>query len=169
MTSEENNLSGDEPQAVLKNVLRDGIFTRAMITLTEGVFLVGFALKLNAPLFYVGLLAALPPLAQLIQIPSIYLIEKYRDRRKISVYSSIGSRVCLLLIAVIPFFSPVLGLTLLLIVTFLRGAIGAIEATSWNSWMRDLIPEKELGAFFSKRWSYSLGLSIPIALGLDTS
>lgn len=74
-----NSLTEEEIQTGLKNVLRDGLATRAMITLTEGVFLVGFALKLEAPLFVIGLLAAIPPLAQLIQIPSIFLIEKYQN------------------------------------------------------------------------------------------
>lgn len=166
MNSGENDLTEEEIQTGLKNVLRDGLTTRSMITLTEGVFLVGFALKLGAPLFYIGLLAAVPPLAQLLQIPSIILVEKYRDRRKISVYSSIGSRICLLVIALIPFFfSPILGLFFLLLTTFLRGALGAVGASSWNSWMRDLIPQEKLGAFFSKRWSNGTALSIPIALG----
>ncbi len=149
----------------LKNVLLDGLTTRAMITLTEGIFLVGFALKLNAPLFVIGLLAALPPLAQLIQLPSIYIVEKYRNRKKISAYFSFASRFCLILIALIPFlFSPAIGLTLLIAFTFLRGALGAVGSTAWNSWMRDLIPQDRLGSFFSKRWSYSIALSIPLSL-----
>ena len=51
-----------------------------MVTLTGGVFLVAFALKLEASNTIIGLLAAIPPLAQLIQIPAIYLVEKYRVR-----------------------------------------------------------------------------------------
>ncbi|KXB08802.1 hypothetical protein AKJ56_00255 [candidate division MSBL1 archaeon SCGC-AAA382N08] len=166
MSSDTRSLSQEEIETGLRNVLRDGLATRAMVTLTEGIFLVGFALKMGAPLFYIGLLAAIPPLAQLIQLPSILLVERVRDRRKISVYSSIGSRICLLLIALIPFlFSPIIGLTLLLTFTFARGAFGAVGASSWNSWMRDLIPQESLGQFFSKRWSQSIALSIPIALG----
>ncbi len=163
---EENNLTEEELQTGLKNVLRDGLTTRAMITLTEGVFLVGFALKLNAPLFVIGLLASLPPLAQLVQIPSIYLIERYRNRRRLTIYASVAGRLTLLLIALIPFFfsTPELGLTILLIAIFLRGAFGAIGSSSWNSWMRDLIPQKKLGSFFSRRWSLSTALSIPLSL-----
>lgn len=164
--SDEVNLRDEEIQRGLKNVIRDGVTTRAMITLTEGVFLIGFALELNASLFVIGLLAALPPLAQLIQIPSIYLIEKCRNRKKITIYSSIASRLTLLLIAVIPLFfsAPEIGLIILLIATFLRGAFGAIGASSWNSWMHDLIPSRKLGTFFSRRWSLSTAISIPLSL-----
>ena len=50
-----------------------------MLTITGGVFLVTFALKMVASNLVIGLLAAIPPLAQLIQIPSVYLVEKYRS------------------------------------------------------------------------------------------
>jgi hypothetical protein len=83
-----DTLTEDEIQVGLRNVIRDGLATRVMVTLTGGVFLVAFALKLGASNSMIGLLAAIPSLAQLIQIPSIYLVEKYRVRRAISVYTS---------------------------------------------------------------------------------
>ncbi|MFQ6114951.1 MAG: hypothetical protein ACE5NG_12865, partial [bacterium] len=64
-----------------------------MATLTGGVFLVAFALKLGASNTTIGLLAAIPPLAQLIKIPSIYVVEKIRNRRAITVYASASSKI----------------------------------------------------------------------------
>lgn len=159
------SLSKDEINKGLSSVFRVGIAGQAMTTLTEGVFLVLLANELNAPLFIIGLLAAIPPLAQLAQLPSVYLIEKYRKRKKIAIFAFTGTRVCLLLIALIPvLFSPLLGLSFLLIFILFRGIFAAVASSAWNSMVRDLVPTKHLGAFFSRRWSYSIAISIPISL-----
>jgi predicted lysophospholipase L1 biosynthesis ABC-type transport system permease subunit len=85
----------------------------------------------------IGLLAAVPPLAQLMQIPAIYLIEKYRVRRAISVYATASSRMLWLAIALIPFlFSIEAGLAFLSVALFLYAAFGAIGGSSWNSYAR---------------------------------
>lgn len=161
-----DTLTEKEIQSGLRSVINDGLTSQAMITLTGSIFLVAFALKLGASNLIIGLLAAIPPLAQLIQIPSIYLVEKYRNRRAVSFYTSTLSRTFLLLIALIPFiFSIEAGLIFLVIVMSLHLAISAIGGCSWNSWMRDLVPEDQLGSFFSKRMSLAMALSIPLSLG----
>jgi len=137
--SVKDTLTDQEIQSGLRSVVKDGLASQAMVTLTGGAFLVAFALKLGASNLVIGLLAAIPPLMQLLQIPSIYLVEKYRLRRAISVYASGLARVFWLLIALIPFlFSFETGLTVLIVALFLHSAFGAIGGTSWNSWMRDL-------------------------------
>nr|MDO8097657.1 MFS transporter [Candidatus Njordarchaeota archaeon] len=156
-------LTEEDLQVGFKNVTRDGICSQSMVSLTQGAFLVGFALKLGAPNFVIGLLSAIIPLTQLIQIPSIYLVEKYRVRRAISVYASFGARIFLLLMALIPFlFSPQIGLIFLMLALFLNTSIGAISTTSWNSWMHDLIPKDRLGSVFSRRMVLATAVSIPI-------
>jgi MFS family permease len=160
-----DTLTEEEVQSGLRAVIRDGMASNAMATLTGGAFLVAFALKLGASNLVIGLLAAIPPLAQLLQIPSIYLVEKIRNRRAISMTASAGSRVFWLLIASIPLlFSREASLTLLLIAILLNGSFTAVSNCSWNSWMRDLVPQDRLGAFFSKRMSLSVGLGIALSL-----
>ncbi|MCK4736447.1 MAG: hypothetical protein KAT65_28595 [Methanophagales archaeon] len=73
-----DTLTEEEIQKGLRSVIKDGLATQTMVTQTGGVFLVAFALKLGASDTIIGLLAAIPPLAQLIQIPAIYLVEKSR-------------------------------------------------------------------------------------------
>lgn len=84
-----DTLTEEEIQSGLRSVIKDGLTTQTMVTLTGGVFLVAFALKLGASNLVIGLLAAIPLLAQLIQIPSVYLIEKYRVRQAICVYATL--------------------------------------------------------------------------------
>jgi MFS family permease len=94
------------------------------------------------------------------------MVEKYRNRRAISMYASAVSRMFLLLIALIPFlFSIETGLIFLIAMLLLHLSFSAIGGCSWNSWMRDLVPEDRLGSFFSKRMSLSMAISIPLSLG----
>jgi MFS family permease len=160
-----DSLTEEEIQYGLRSVIKDGLTTQMMVTLTGGIFLVAFALKLGASNLMIGLLAAIPPLAQLVQIPAIYLIEKYRIRRAITVYATASSRIFWLVIALIPFlFSIEAGLVFLIVALFLYAAFGAVGGSSWNSWMHDLVPQDRLGAFFSRRMSFAAGLGIPLSL-----
>ncbi|MHA1596412.1 MAG: hypothetical protein ACTSWV_02080 [Candidatus Asgardarchaeia archaeon] len=103
---EKDRLDEDEVEYALKYVIKDGLATKVMTTLTGGSLLVAFALKLGASNSLVGLLAAISPLSQLIQIPSIYLVEKYKLRKAISFYASLMSRLSWFLISLIPFLFP---------------------------------------------------------------
>jgi MFS family permease len=161
-----DTLSEAEIQSGLRAVIRDGLASQVMVTFTGGAFLVAYALKLGASNVTIGLLAAIPPLAQLIQIPSIFLVERIRKRRLISMFGSASSRIFWLLIALSPLMFPLeAGLTFLIIAILLSGAFGAVSNSSWNSWMRDLVPQDRLGSFYSKRMSMAIGLSIPLGLG----
>ncbi|MBE0516805.1 MAG: MFS transporter [Methanophagales archaeon] len=161
-----DTLTEEEIQRGLRTVIKDGLTTQAMVTLTGGVFLVAFAVKLGASNLVIGLLAAITPLAQLVQIPSIYLVEKYRVRRAITVYATASSRIFWFFIALIPFlFSTTEAeLSFLLTALFLYAAFGAVGSSSWNPWMHDLVPQDRLGVFFSRRMSLALALGIPLSL-----
>ncbi len=163
--STEEELTHEEVQKGLRFVIKDGLATQAMVTLTGGVFLVAFALQMGAPNIVIGLLAAIPPLSQLIQIPAVYLVEKFRVRKAICVYTTTMSRFFWLFIALIPFlFSSSVGLMALVIALFINTIFAAISNCSWNSWMRDLVPERQLGSFFSKRMSFALVTGMILSL-----
>jgi len=160
-----DSLTENEFQKGLKSIIYDGLASQAMVTFTSGAFLVAFALKLGASNLIIGLLAAIPPLMQLIQVPSIYLVEKIKNRRAICVYASVLSRILFLLIVLIPLiFSFETGLLLVILFLVLQGAFGAVSNASWGSWMRDLIPQERLGSYFSQRMRLSTALSIVLSL-----
>ncbi len=160
-----DTLTEEDFQKGFKAFIKDGLTTEVMAALTGGVFLVAFALKLGASNMLIGLLAAIPPLVQLVQIPSIYLIEKFRTRRTICMYAAASSRLLWLLIALIPFMVPDNErLTVLVIVILLSTALSALAGSSWNSWMHDFLPHNRLGSIFSKRMSVSIAMGIPFSL-----
>ncbi|MFC1604607.1 MFS transporter [Planctomycetota bacterium] len=161
----DESLTECQVQSGLAYVIKDGVASQAMGILTGGAFLVAFAVKLEASNLVIGLLAAIGPLSQLLQLPAILLVEKVRNRRAITVFSAALSRLCWLLVALIPFiFSAKIGLAFLLFAMALAGALGAISGCSWNSWMRDLIPQNVLGSFFSKRMRIATGVGIALSI-----
>jgi MFS family permease len=161
----EETLDENQVQSALKYIIRDGVASQAVGILTGGAFLIAFAVKLGASNLVIGLLAAIGPLSQLLQLPSIFLVEKIRNRRLITVIAAALSRLCWLIIALSPFLFPArMAIVVLLILLVAVSAFGAIAGCSWNSWMRDLIPEKIMGAFFSKRMRIATGVGIVLSI-----
>jgi len=161
----EDTLNENQIQSALKFIIRDGVASQAMGILTGGAFLIAFAVKLGASNFVIGLLAAIGPLSQLLQLPSIFLVEKIRNRRLITVVAAGLSRLCWLIIALSPFIFPAkIAIAVLLVLLTVVSAFGAIAGCSWNSWMRDIIPENIMGSFFSKRMRIAVGVGIALSI-----
>jgi len=162
-------ITGSELEKGLSKVVKDGLTTQAMSVLTGGIFLTAFALALGANNLVIGLIAAIPAFAQLAQVPTVYLVERYRTRRRICVYASAISRIFWLVIAVIPFVVPPGAVIPVLVGAICMNAVfGSIGGCSWNSWMRDLVPTDRLGSFFSRRLFLAtiLGIGLSWAAGV---
>ncbi len=150
----------------LRGFYLDGVASQAMSSLTGGVFLAAFALALGASNAAIGLLAAIPPLTQLTQVPATWLIERYGQRKRIAFLGAALSRIFLLAVAAIPFLaSRGAGLALLVFLLVMYGSLGAIGGCGWNSWMRDLLPERRLGRVFGTRMALASAVGIPLSLG----
>jgi MFS family permease len=143
-------LAPDQVENGLRGVLKDGLASQAMGTLTSGPFLVGYALAVGGGNTAVGILAAIPFFAQLLQLPAVSLIEALRRRRAVCIVALSISRLFLLPMAAAA-LAPQGRSALGLLVLGLAGhaGFGAIAGCSWNSWMRDLVPEHRLGAFLA--------------------
>jgi MFS family permease len=165
-------LTEQEVNAGLSLILKEGLTTEAMTTLTGGTFLVAFALLLGANNFQIGLLASLPTFTNIFQLTSIWLIRKYNNRRAVSVICSVLARIPLLLIGALPFVFPYdKPINLLLFFLFFFYLFGSIAGPSWNAWMKDLVPGQMLGTYFSKRGRYAqilnVILSVLLAFAVD--
>lgn len=160
-----DELTPAEVEKGLRTVIKDGLTSQAMGMLVGGAFLVDFALRLGASNFVIGMIAAITPLAQLIQMPSVYLVEKVQNRRAITVLGCTVSRMSLFAIAAIPFLLLVPNpLWILMAALMVYAGFSAIATCSWNSWMRDLIPQDRLGTFFAKRMALATALGIGVSL-----
>src|ERR1700722_12477394 len=138
-----------------------------MGTLTTGVFLAGFLVDLRASNLAIGVLAAVPFAVQFLQLPAVVLVERLRSRRAICTWSAAVGRSFLIVAAMAPLVSKELGIILLIAGVALNQAMAAIAGCSWNSWMRDLVPETEFGRFFGSRAAATTALATALAVGCD--
>lgn len=157
--------SPEETQHGLRMLLFDGIASQIMGVLTTGAFLVAFALHLGASNVVIGCIAAIQPFSQIMQIPAIYMVSRYRRRRALVVISCVAARLPWFGVAAIPLIVPenarVAALLLCLALYF---GFGAIASCSFNSWMRDFIPEHIMGRYFAKRMTLSTAVGAVLCL-----
>lgn len=167
-----NTLSPDQVQSGLKLVVKDGLATEAMATLTGGTFLIAIALHLGASNVQIGILAALPTFSNIFQLVAIWLVQRFNNRRAVVVCCAFLSRFPLILIGMLPLlFSGGTSVKVMIFVLFFHYFFGSIAGASWNSWMKDLIPAKILGTYFSHRTRLiqiiNVTVSLTVALSLD--
>jgi MFS family permease len=157
-------LSEEEIERGLRATTRDGLCSQAMGTFTTGTFLVGYALSLGANNTMIGVLAAIPFLANLLQVPTVLLVERIRMRKAIVVVSNIVGRLALLMATLVPLLPTTsLRMTVLIACFIVYNAGAAVSGSTWNSWMRDLVPEDRFGRYFGNR------LFLATALGMVLS
>ncbi|MDA1347866.1 MAG: MFS transporter, partial [Chloroflexi bacterium] len=135
--------------------------------LASGGFLVAFALILGANNTQIGLMTALPFLAQPVQILAVALVERLRMRKAIGVTAYFIQYGVWVPIALIPFVIDVpnaLAVSALLVLITVRGTAAAFLNAAWNGWLRDLVPQNAMGAFFAQRLRVSTLAAAIVAL-----
>lgn len=153
-------------------VIGDGLATEVMNTLTGSVFLTAMALLMGASNFEIGILAALPTVTNIFQLVSIWLVRRYNNRRAVSVGCSFLARIPLVVIGLLLLLFPASrSMSLLIVFLFFYYLFASIAGLAWNAWMKDLVPDSILGAYFSRRSSYTQTLnallSIVLAVAVD--
>jgi len=103
MLAPQSAIGDEELERGLRRLIIEALFSNTTAALTTGVVLTAFALHLGANNATIGLLAALPFLAQLAQVPAIALVERIRQRKRIAVLSSVAGRSMLAVMAFAPF------------------------------------------------------------------
>jgi MFS family permease len=129
----------------------EGACANIFVTLTGGAFLTGLALYLGANDFAIGLLAAIPFLAQIVQLISAFLADRTGRRKAFSVGGSIAGRQIWWLTLPLVFMNGPWRLSALIgIVAFANIAI-MMSTPAWMAWMADLVPDKIRGRYFGLR------------------
>src|SRR3954470_402794 len=149
-------------------LVKDAAWASMVGALYGGVVLVGFALEIGATPWHIGLLAAIPFLAQVAQLPAIALVERIRARKKIAVIAVAISRVMISLLAVVALIpDPVTALRTLLVAQVCITLLGSLAGCSVNSWLHQLLASQGLGELFSRRlfWSTVLASLGALAAG----
>ena len=149
-----------------KNALvADAAWASMTGALSGGVVLVAFALELGQGRA-IGLLGAIRSSPRLAQLPTIFLVERLRERKLIGIPTLTVARVLILLLALLPVLLPVDGrLAALVAAQAVIAVMGSVAACAINSWFHQLLPPAELGAFFSRRLLWGTGIACVCTLG----
>jgi MFS family permease len=136
-----------------------------METMAVGAFLTALAVQLGASNLTIGALAAIPHLSQLAQIPAVYAVDRVGDRKRVYQWSGWVARPMFLVIAAAAWLlSPSLALAVIMVAFAVRYIAGAFLQCAWSSWMRDLVPDAEMGRLFGKRQQRMIGIGIGLSL-----
>jgi MFS family permease len=164
-----DSLDDSEREQGLRYLLLDGVSTQVMGSLTGGALLVAFALLLGASNTVIGLIAAVGPFTQLLQIPAVILVERFGRRKVLVVLALLIARSFWVGIAIIPWLVPgtyrVEALLLSLVMYF---SFAAISSSAFNSWKRDLVPDATMGRFLARRLALATaaGAAVTLAAGV---
>lgn len=140
------------PDEVRRPLTWDGVCSRLMDTFTGGAFLAGLGVHLGASNLVLGVLASLPVLAQVVQLPALAALLSVQDRRRTVIALCAVARSLLGVVAVLLLVAPgALGPWVLTGLLAVNALLAVTATAAWNWWMRDLLPAEELGAFFGHR------------------
>ena len=146
----------------------DGVLSQVMSTCVGGAFIVSYALLLGASNFTIGVLAALPTLANVFNLASILLVKRVGSRKPVVVAAETTGRLMLLLVGVLPFvLTGSVGIGVIVALLTVRYFVGASGGGGWASWVRDVVPDHQRASFFSRRLSYMqfVGIVLGLVLG----
>lgn len=135
------------------------------VNVTTGAAWTGFQREvLGANDFQLGLIAAVPVAANVLQLLISFVMEKKRNRRFLFLFFGILGRSLWIVIGLLPFFIPVAQQTLRVSMTIalvmLVSTGNSFVNLGYNSLMGDLVPMRKRGGYFSARQRVSLAAGV---------
>ena len=136
--------------------VREGAINTVFATLVGGTFLVGFALELGATSTQIGILSALPPLLNLVQILGSYFVTKAGSSKRVCVLSAALYRLVWLVITLLPLLlfwttGHWGAVTLLVACLGVASLFASLSGVAWMTWITQMVPESVRGRFFGHR------------------
>lgn len=144
------------PRGALRRSLRactaEGVAAEVVAACSGGAALTGWALHLGCGAALVGLLGALPFLAQVLHFPAARLVERFGARR-VAVLSIAVARQAFLPLLVLPLLPAGLDTSrgVLVAVAAAHHGLAMICNNAWLAWMGELVPGRVRGRYFGRR------------------
>ncbi len=144
----------------------EGCSAAAILSLTSGAFLAGYAQYLGASDQLNGIIAAIPTLAGVIQLLSPILLEKMAKRKLLVSALCLAFRLMLGAMVFIPLIvQNRLPRTVLLITMYLSAYLMSSFITpAASNWIISLTPSRIRGKYFGRKDSYSLAFVAVVTL-----
>ncbi len=153
----------------LRRVVVAWLFGAAWMYMVSGAIFTRYAKLLHVSNFGFGILATIPFLGALVQLPASLILERYGRRRQIFLWCATLHRLLWLVIAALPWlFPPSWQWPALLVVILLSTVLANISSPAWLAWMAELIPGRLRGRYFSRRIQFgqAVGLVLSFLTGL---
>lgn len=131
----------------------EGVASTLYALLTQGAIFTGLALAFGLDEFLIGVTAAFPMVAQIFQIISPLVVEKFPKRRTLVNLFNLLARLPWTLLIFLLAFERRNPLSFILVFAMSQ-IFGTLAGNAWTSLVRDLIPESERGSFFGRRNVY---------------
>lgn len=158
-----------ETEASLRDSLRQVIiawlFGATWMYLASGAAFTRYAKLLNVSEFGFGILAAIPFVGAMAQLPTSFLLERYGHRKQVFLWACSLHRALWLVIAALPWLLPASWqwsalITLMMLSTLLAN----IATPAWMAWMADLIPSRIRARYFSRRIQFGQAVGVVLCL-----
>lgn len=131
----------------------DGAFATAFATLVTGTFLVGFIKLLGGADIWIGLLAAIPSLLGILQIPGGIIGRSFPSYKRFVFPGGLIWRLLYIPVIALPLLAldPTLRLWLLAICVSVAAACTLFVSPVYSDWLAEMVPASSRGWFFSRR------------------
>lgn len=145
------NLRHFSARASLPIICWEGMAANAFVILTGGAFLTGMAIFLGANDLQIGIVGAIPFLAQVAQLLSAGYSRVVGGRKKATLLALIVGRHVWLLGIPLFFMSGAWRIYAFGALLLISSIAIMIATPSWMSWIADVVPERVRGRFFAAR------------------
>ena len=147
--------AGSLPKQVYKDILLEVAVANMWVPLMSGAVATGYLLLLGASEFEFGLLVSIGSLAGISAPIFSYLVDRYGDKKKLTLLCSLPVRLIQFILAALPLlmYYKILPkpLLLYLVVSVAMSFVNVFNGQAWFSWLGDIIPEKQRGHYFARR------------------
>lgn len=144
----------------------DGAFSTAFATLVSGTFLVGFIKMVGGSDLWIGLLAAIPSLMGILQIPGGIWGRGFASYKVFVLPGGLIWRLFHLPLIFLPLVALTgdAKLTILAFCIGLAAAAVLIVQPIYNDWLAEMVPSSSRGWFFSRRNALAVGVGASVGL-----
>jgi MFS family permease len=141
-------------RASLAACTAEGVVTEFAAACCGASALTAWALYLGASKWMLGLLSALPFLAQLVQVPVAYITTHIGVKRATIAGVAVSRQLYfgLVLLPLLP-LSNAARCNILLVVAGIAAVLGVLGGNGWGAWMGNLVPSAIRGRYLGRRTS----------------
>ncbi len=158
------SLDDDTRRQAIRAYQADGIASQVRDALGNGTLLVGYALLLGASHTAVGVLAALGPATQVLQLPTVTLLERWRRRKAVCWWAALGGRTAWLAVLAIPALPAGLRMPGLFATVLVTAVFATLSAAAWNAWIPDVLPADARNQVVARRLATATAVGAVLTL-----